>query len=115
VQQKITDVERLKKAVRKLAATQVLTRGSADVCQDLGRAGNCRARIAAGFGALSKAPEALDRDRLIWILDGYVEVHGPADQVTHIRQGESTILFRGQAYRLVFPQLGIYLVVEQEG
>lgn len=112
MQQRITDVERLKKAVRKLAATQVLTRGSADVCQELGRAGSCQARIAAGFGALSKAPEALERDRLIWILDGYIEVHDTAGQVTYVRQGESTILAGGQAYRLVFPQLAIYLLVE---
>lgn len=37
-----------------------------------------------------------------------------AGRVTHVRQGESTILAGGTAYRLVFPQLTIYLRAETE-
>jgi hypothetical protein len=112
VQPRVTDVERLKKQVRKLAAGKYLAGGSADVCLDLGRVQGCRARIAAGYGPLSKSPQPVPRDRLIWILDGYAEVHVNTGQVTHVRQGESTVLSSGSAYRLVFPQLTIYLSVE---
>jgi hypothetical protein len=110
---RVTDVERLKKQVRKLAAGQVLSGGGADVCLDLARMGTCQARIAAGYGPLSKTPEVLPQDRLIWILDGYAEIHDSAGGVINISQGESTVLCGGKAYRLVFPQLTIYLRVEE--
>ena len=54
----ITDVERLKTKVRKMAAGRVLAGDSADVCLDLARMRGCRARIAAGYGPLSPAPQA---------------------------------------------------------
>ena len=109
---KVMDVERLKKQVRKMAAGQVLGGGAADVCLDLAYIDGCRPRIAAGYGALSEAPQLQTRDGLIWILDGYAEVHDSGGQVTHISQGESTVLPGGKAVRLVFPQLTIYLSVE---
>ena len=112
MQRKVTDVERLKKQVRKLAAGQVLSGGGADVCLDLARLEGCRASIVAGYGPLSSALQALPRDRLIWILDGYAEIHDSAGKVSNISQGESIFLAGGQAYRLVFPQLTIYLRVE---
>jgi hypothetical protein len=112
VQPRVTDVERLKKKVRKMAAGQVLAGGDADAFLDLARMRGCQARIAAGYGSLSEKPQTLPRDRLIWILDGYVEVHGASGQVLHVSQGESTLLLGGNAYRLVFPQLTIYLSVE---
>ncbi len=115
MQPRITDVERLKKTARKMAAGQVLAGGGADVCLDLGQVEGCQARIAAGYGPLSKTPQRFPRDRLIWILDGYGEVHGGSGQVTHVSQGESIVLSGGQAYRLVFPQLTIYLSVEAKG
>ena len=109
---RVQDVERLKAKARKMAAGQVLGGGGADVCLDLGRMAGCRARIAAGYGPLSKGPERVPRDTLIWILDGFAEVHDTAGTVTHIRQGESTILAGGWDYRLVFPALSIYLRLE---
>jgi hypothetical protein len=112
VQPRITDVEVLKKQVRKLAAGRVLAGQSAAVCLDLGRLQGCRARIAAGYGALGHGPEAVDHDRLLWILDGHAEVHGAAGEVTYVSQGESTVLAGGAAYRLVFPALTLYLQVE---
>ena len=114
VQQRVTDVEQLKKKVRKLAAGQVLAGDRADVCLDLIQMRGCGVRVAAGYGALSKTPQVVARDCLIWILDGYAEVHDAAGQVTHVRQGESTVLAGGAAYRLIFPQLSIYLRVEGE-
>jgi hypothetical protein len=114
VQQRVTDVERLKKKVRKMAAGQVLAGNKADVCLDLVQMRGCSVRVAAGYGALSKAPQKIAHGRLIWILDGRVEVHDTAGQVTHVRQGESTILVGGGAYRPVFPQMSIYLSVEGE-
>jgi hypothetical protein len=36
----------------------------------------------------------------------------PDGQETHVSQGESTVLTGGVAYRLMFPQLTIYLLVE---
>jgi redox-sensitive bicupin YhaK (pirin superfamily) len=72
----------------------------------------CRASIAAGYGPLSKAPQPFPRDRMIWILDGYAEIHDSDGKVLNISQGESTVLASGRAYRLVFPQLTIYLRVE---
>lgn len=112
MQPKVTDVEQLKKQVRKMAAGKVLSGGSADVGLDLARMASCRASIVAGYGPLGKAPEAIPHDRLIWILDGYAEIHAPDGQVTHISQGESTVLNGGTPYRLVFPQLTLYLCVE---
>jgi hypothetical protein len=108
----IRDVERLKKQVRKLAAGKVLAGGGADVCLDLAKLKGCRASIAAGYGPLSKAPQPFPRDRMIWILDGYAEIHDSDGKVLNISQGESTVLASGRAYRLVFPQLTIYLRVE---
>ncbi len=110
----VTDIERLKTKVRKMAAGRVLAGEGADVCLDLARMAGCRARIAAGYGPLSPAPQAAPGDRLIWILDGFAEVHGASGAVTHVRQGESTLLAGGLAYRLVFPQLSLYLIVEPE-
>jgi hypothetical protein len=112
MQPRVTDVEQLKKKVRKLAAGQVLAGGGADVCLDLGQVVGCRARIAAGYGPLSKAPQSVPHDRLVWILDGHAEIHGTAGDVTYVSQGESTVLTGGTAFRLVFPQLTIYLSVE---
>jgi len=115
VQPTVTDVERLKKMVRKTAAAQVLSGGTADVRLDLALVGGCRARIAAGYGPLTQGPLPAGGDRLIWILDGYAEVHDAAGQVTHVSQGESAALAGNVAYRLVFPQLTLYLSVEGEG
>jgi hypothetical protein len=112
VQLRITDVERLKKKVRKMAAGRVLSGGSTDVGLDLAQVDGCRACIKAGYGQLGKTPQPIPRDRLIWILDGYAEIYDTAGGVTNVRQGESTILSGGQAYRLVFPQLSLYLSVE---
>ena len=114
MQIRITDVERLKKAARKTAAGQVLSGGSADVCLDLARLAGCRASIAAGYGPLSEETQPIPHDRLIWVLDGYAEVHDTSGQVTYISSGESTLLPGGQAYRFVFPQLTIYLRVEPQ-
>jgi hypothetical protein len=114
VQPRVTDVERLKKTVRKMAAGRVLAGDAADVCQDLGRIRGCQARVAAGYGPLSQAAQLIPRDRLIWILDGYAEVHLADGRITHVSQGESTVLAGGSAYRLIFPQLTIYLSVEAE-
>lgn len=112
VQPTIRDVERLKKQVRKLAAGKVLAGGGADVCLDLAKLKGCRASIAAGYGPLSKTPQPFPRDQFIWILDGYAEIHDSDGQVSNISQGESTVLAGGRAYRLVFPQLTIYLHLE---
>ena len=114
MQLRITDVERLKKAARKTAAGQVLSGGSADVCLDLARLEGCRASIAAGYGPLSEKPQRIPHDRLLWVLDGYAEVHDTAGRVTYISSGDSTVLRGSQAYRLVFPQLTIYLSVEPQ-
>lgn len=112
---KVTDVERLKKQVRKLAAGSVLSGGGADVCLDLAQIAGCRVRIAAGYGPLSKTPQAIPQDSLIWILDGYAEIYNSAGQVINVSQGESTTLTGGEVYHLVFPQLTIYLRVEVVG
>jgi hypothetical protein len=112
VQQRITDVERLKKEVRRLAAGRVLAGESADVCLDLAKMKGCRACLTAGYGSLSHEPQRIPRDRLIWILDGYAEIDGPSGQSIAISQGESTVLTGGKAYRLTFPQLTLYLSVE---
>ena len=112
MQPKVTDVERLKKQVRKLAAGKVLSGDGGEICLDLARMDGCTACIAAGYGSSGQTPQSIPRNRLIWILDGYVEIYDTAERVTHISQGESTVLAGGQAYRLVFPQLTIYLGVE---
>jgi hypothetical protein len=112
LQLRVTDVERLKKKVRKMAASRVLAGDCCDVGLDLAPLDGCQAQIAAGYGAISKVPIPRDRDRLIWLLDGYVEIHGSDDQVTCVRQGETTVLKRNTAYRLVFPQLSLYLTIE---
>lgn len=106
------DVEQLKKKVRKMAASQVLAGGIADVGLDLGQMDGSRVCIAAGYGALVQAAEPAPWDRLLWVLDGHGEVHDGAGSVTYISQGQSVILSAGAAYRLVFPTLTIYLRVE---
>jgi hypothetical protein len=111
---RITDVERLKKAARKTAAGQVLSGGSADVCLDLARLEGCRASIAAGYGPLSDKPQTIPRDLLIWVLDGYAEVHDASGGVTSVASGESTLLHAGESYRFVFSQLTIYFRVEPQ-
>lgn len=113
--QKAVDVEIIKKKVRKMAAGQVLGGGRADVYLDIAPMQGCRARISAGYGPLTTAPETMPQDSLIWILDGYAEVRDAGGQVSHVRQGESAVLRRGAAYQLVFPALTIYLRVEPEG
>ncbi len=109
---KVTDVEQLKKKVRKIAAGRVLAGDRADAGLELAPVDGCRVCIAAGYGSLSKTPQAAPRDRLIWILDGYAEVHAASGSVTYVSQGESTVLVGGTPYRLVFPQLTIYLSIE---
>jgi hypothetical protein len=112
VQPNVMDVEGLKKQARKLAAARVLAGDSADVSLDLAQLRGCQVRIAAGYGPLSKAAVPISRDRLIWILDGYAEIQDAAGKVNNVSQGESIVLSGGKAYRLVFPQLSIYLSVE---
>jgi uncharacterized cupin superfamily protein len=112
VQLKVTDVELLKKQARKMAAGRVLAGAGASACRDLAQMEGCRVCISAGYGAASKAPQSTPHDRLIWILDGYAQVQTTNGQVTDVSQGESTVLTAGVAYRLTFPQLTIYLLVE---
>lgn len=112
---KVTDVERLKGQVRQMAAGRVLSGGGADVSLELAQLDGCQVRIAAGYGSLSKTSHPAPRDRLLWILDGYAEIYNASGQMTSISQGESTVLTAGQAYRLTFPQLSIYLSVEATG
>lgn len=113
--QKTVDVEIIKKKVRKMAAGQVLGGDRADASLDIAPMQGCRARIAAGFGSLTTAPETALQDSLIWILDGYAEVRDADGQVSHVRQGESTVPRCGAAYQLVFPTLTIYLRIEPDG
>ncbi|MFN2290414.1 MAG: hypothetical protein ACK2UC_04390 [Anaerolineae bacterium] len=115
MQPKVTDVEVLKKQVRRLAAGRVLSGDSASVGLDLARADGFQACIKAGYGELSSAPEKMARDRLLWILDGYAEIHDDTGRMTAVSQGESTVLKKGAAYRLHFPNLTLYLSVEAEG
>ncbi len=112
MQPRVTDVERVKKQVRKLAAGKVLWGDAADVCLDLARLEGCQVRVAAGYGQLSEEPQPILSDQFIWILDGYAEIHTEDGTETRISQGESTVLQRGKAYRLLFPQLSLYLLVE---
>ncbi len=109
---RVTDVEGLKKKARKLAAGKVLAGGSADVRVDLDAVRGCRVCIQAGYGPLTSVPQPVATDRLIWILDGFVDVETPSGIVTRISQGESTVLLGGSAYRLLFPSLSLYLSVE---
>jgi hypothetical protein len=51
-------------------------------------------------------------DRLIWLLDGHAEIESSSGLITHVSQGESTVLAGGFAYRLEFPTLTLYLCVE---
>jgi hypothetical protein len=112
VQLKITDVEVLKKQARKMVAGRVLAGAGASACRDLAQMEGCRVCISAGYGPASDVPQSIPRDRLIWILDGYAHVQTADGQVTDISQGESTVLSASVAYRLAFPQLTIYLLVE---
>jgi uncharacterized cupin superfamily protein len=112
MQPKVTDVEQLKKKVRKMTAGRVLSGDRADVGLEMAPMDGCRVCIGAGYGSLSGTPQTIPRDRLMWILEGYAEVHAANGSVTHVSQGESTVLAGGAAYRLVFPKLSIYLRVE---
>jgi hypothetical protein len=111
---RVGDVEQLKKRARKQAAAQVFAGGTADLSVDLGPLHGCRASIKAGYGPLSTVPEATAGDRLIWLLDGHAEIESPSGLITHLSQGESTVLAGGFVYRLEFPTLSIYLCVETE-
>jgi len=105
-------VELLKKQARRTAAGRVLAGEPADVGLDVGQMEGCRVRIVAGFGQQAKTPQRLERDRLLWILDGMAEVHEPGGAITTLSQGESAVLVGGRSYRLVFPSMTIYLSVE---
>jgi hypothetical protein len=98
-----------------MAAGRVLAGDSADVGLDLARMGGCQVCVKAGYGSPTAVATKMRKDRLIWILDGYAEVHEGAGAVTHISKGESTLLARGKEYRLVFPHLSLYLQVEARG
>jgi hypothetical protein len=115
MQPRVTDVERVKKQVRKLAAGKVLWGDASEACLELGRLECCQVRIAAGYGQSSTEPQPIPCDQFIWILDGHADIYDAAGTETRISQGESTVLFSGEAYRLVFPQLSLYLLVEPEG
>jgi hypothetical protein len=115
VEPRIVDVELLKKKARKLAAGHVLGGGSADVCLSMGDVQGCHVRIAAGYGETSAELTASATDRLIWILDGHVDVNTAGDVVTPLSQGESTVLPAGELARLTFPTLTVYLLVESVG
>jgi hypothetical protein len=109
---RVTDVERLRKQVRKMAAGRVLEGTGPQACRDLARMEGCRVCITAGYGPGSKTPQSVPHDRLLWILDGFVNVQGADGRETHVSHGESTVLAAGVPYRLVFPALTIYLLVE---
>jgi hypothetical protein len=114
VQQRIIDVERLKKEVRRLAAGRVLAGETADVCLDLAKMAGYRVCLTAGYGSQNHEPRPIPRDRLIWILDGYLEIQDEAGKSIAVSQGESTVLGGSGAYRLTFPQLTLYLSVEAD-
>jgi len=114
VRPEIKDVERLKKTVRKMAAGRVLSGDSADPFLDLAQMDGCQVRIAAGYGS-SPAAEPLARERLLWILEGSVDIQDPSGQVTTVSQGQSTLLPAGVPFRLAFPHLTLYLTVEAKG
>jgi hypothetical protein len=108
----ITDVERLKAKARKMTAGRVLAGDRADVGLDLARVNDCQACTIAGYGPLCPEAHAVQHDRLIWTLDGFAQLHDGAGRVTHLSQGESTVLAGGVPYRLVFPQLSLYLLAD---
>lgn len=110
----VTDVEQLKKKVRKLTAGRVLSGDTASACLEMGSVRGCRVLIAAGYGPQGKVAEAVAHDRLLWILDGHVDIYDATDEATTISQGESTVLQAGKPFRLVFPALTIYLMAEPE-
>jgi len=112
VQPKVIDVEQLKKQVRKMAAGRVLAGQMAEVGLDLARIGGCQARIQAGYGQVSKPAQKPPRDRFLWVLDGLVEVHDAGGHVATVSQGEGTTLAGNRPYRLVFPNLTLYLYLE---
>jgi hypothetical protein len=109
---RVTEVEQLKKKVRKMAAGRVLVGDSVDASLDIAAIDGCRAQIVAGYGTLTQTRLSAKKDRLIWLLDGYAEIHGTDGQVTHVRQGESTVLRGNTAYKLVFPTLSLYVSVK---
>ena len=113
-QPKVEDVERIKKKVRKMAAAKVLAGDSADAYLSLGRLDGCQVYMRAGFGPKAKAPRPLAQDRLIWVLDGSLEIEDLAGRVTYVSQGESAVLRSGAAYRFTFPQLCLYLSIDAE-
>jgi uncharacterized cupin superfamily protein len=112
VQPRVTDVERLKKQVRKMAAGRVLAGGGGEACLDLAQMQGCRVAVTAAFGPAGKSAQSVPHDRLLWILDGFVDVQTTDGQVIRVSQGESTVLSGGVAYHLIFPQLTVYLLVE---
>lgn len=109
---KVTDVEQLKKQVRKMAAGRVLAGEAAEIGLDLVRVGDCQARIQAGYGQVSKPAQTPPRDRFVWVLDGLVEVHDAGGHVATVSQGEALALPGSRPYRLVFPSLTLYLYLE---
>ncbi|MBN1658838.1 MAG: hypothetical protein JXA93_10575 [Anaerolineae bacterium] len=109
---KVTDVEQVKKQVRKLAAGRVLAGEAAEVGIELAGLDGCRACIQAGYGQISKGVDATTHDRFVWILDGLVEVYDATGHIGTVSQGEGTILSGRTPYRLVFPHLTLYLSVE---
>ena len=111
---RITDVERLKKSVRQMAAGAVLSGDGADVCQSLAHVDGCRICLSAGYGTPDTNPQKSSRDRLVWILEGYVDVQGPNGEAFSLSQGDSTVLRGTAEYSLTFPNLTIYLSVEAE-
>lgn len=112
---RVIDVERLKKQVRKMAAGRVLSGQAAEVGLNLARVGGCQARILAGYGQVSKPAQNPPRDRFLWILDGLVEVYDAGGHVASVSQGEGAMLAGTKPYRLVFPNLTLYLYLEAEG
>lgn len=114
MQLRVTDVERLKTKVRRMAAGRVLAGDDGEICLDLAQLGACRASIAAGYGSQNESQQTGTGDRLIWILDGFAQISDAAGQITHLSQGESTVLKGGVTYHLVFPQLSLYLLVESK-
>ncbi len=112
MQPKVIDVEQLKKQVRKMAAGRVLAGETADVSLDLAHVGDCQARIQAGYGQVSKPAQTPPRDRFLWVLDGVVEVYDASGHVATISQGEGAALTAAKPYRLVFPNLSLYLYLE---
>ena len=62
------------------------------------------------------APALAGQLKVTRVVDGdTIKVRDAAGEVTNVSQGESIILSGGKEYRLVFPQLAIYLRVEAEG